>query len=287
MVLRVSKRCASTGELSFLDTDLGSTFSKSEVHLDGNLPHFKPLKGCLSTNDLLYSSSLSLKNPSRGRNAAKITKTVSFHRIEINEIERALGDHPCVSAGPALSLGKAQLGETTCLPLEDYERLRPERRSKGQLKVPRNIREDMLQQQAGVTKREMLAVTRETMEIKRSRQRNSKPTNGILKLGTKPIRALGKILKGSEKDEELNRLLEQGMKADEIRKQLTLQYEEQIRLEQQQEQQQQQQEEPADKADQAENVGSIQEKSLAPRTRRTQPCECATRASSNRGGISR
>jgi hypothetical protein len=163
-----------------------------------------PLKSCLSTADLC-----DVKGES-----SKIKKSVSFHRIEIREHERALGDNPAVSKGPALSIGWGSVNALS-LNVDEYEEFRPPRRTRSELQMPPTVRRQLLVEQVGVNRSEINAASREAERIKQSRLRNQKSKD------IQPLVILSDLLLGKQKKTRkiARALLEQGQRADEARRQ--------------------------------------------------------------------
>jgi len=114
------------------------------------------LKSCVKTN----------KSPD------SVKKNVTFDSIEIREHPRILGDNPSVKRGPALSLGWYNKGRETKLSVNEFEKLRSPKRRKCLVMSSRD-RKRILQQEAGVTARQMYAAKMEASKIKRSRQQNN------------------------------------------------------------------------------------------------------------------
>ena len=153
---------------------------------------FVPLKSCLSHNqlDTMMRSHGNMRNSSTNNNnnnnhtTTLMKKSVSFHNIEIREHCRTLGDSPSVSNGPALAIGweSSDLGS---LSLDDYERFRPPRRTKTELAVPRHVRETILRKEAGISRGDMAAATRERIRYQARRNRQCaaavQPLRGVFK----------------------------------------------------------------------------------------------------------
>jgi hypothetical protein len=70
-------------------------------------------------------------------------KHVSFTSLEIREYKQVLGDHPCCSQGPPVSLGW-DYTESPKVTVERYEATRARRRSKTDLKLSFEDRRDIL-----------------------------------------------------------------------------------------------------------------------------------------------
>jgi hypothetical protein len=93
-------------------------------------------------------------------------KHVSFASLSIREYTQVLGDHPCCTVGPPVSLGW-DYTEATKMNLEEYETTRPRRRSRRDLRLSWNERRDMLSAYSDADVRRV--------QRKLSRQRCNKP----------------------------------------------------------------------------------------------------------------
>jgi hypothetical protein len=72
-----------------------------------------------------------------------LKKNVSFHSLHIREYSQVLGDHPCCSLGPPVSLGwevEAERTET----VDQYEATRTRRRSRDDLRLSGELRRQLL-----------------------------------------------------------------------------------------------------------------------------------------------
>lgn len=120
------------------------------------------LKSCLSVG--------SMDEPYKKKTVA-MKKNVSFDKISIRGHPITLGDNPSVSQGPPVSLGwyDEETCDTTTLPLEEYEEQRPDRRSKNNIVLSRNMRESLLRDIGGATRTEMAKATREANRVKKER----------------------------------------------------------------------------------------------------------------------
>lgn len=95
-------------------------------------------------------------------------KLVNFATVEFREYARTLSDNPSTSSGAPIGIGwRYDPKDTTTVDL--YERSRDGiRRDKGQLLIPRDLRERMLRE-AGFSSREILAAIREVQMVKKQR----------------------------------------------------------------------------------------------------------------------
>ena len=153
--------------------------------------HFtQPTKSCLSSNrlqDLVNSGEAGLTgNGTTGTSSAPqlhnlLKRKVSFGQIKIREHPRALGDHPAVSSGPALSLGWYSPDPAKCAhsrttewsSLEAYEEARGRSpRSRDEIRLPRHERAKILVEQVGVTYSELQTYQQETAQLKHSRSQS-------------------------------------------------------------------------------------------------------------------
>lgn len=77
-------------------------------------------------------------------------KRVTFSSLQIRGYSQVLGDHPCCTNGPPISLGWKYMYQEDFHDLAVYERRRPPRRTRRQLKMSCQVRRDiLLQQQQG------------------------------------------------------------------------------------------------------------------------------------------
>ena len=130
------------------------------------------LKSCLSSGS--FNGSLP-----RGRSAHalteemrnqefNITRNVSFSKVEFREYEQTLGDNPSVSSGVPVSLGWNYDPNKKVADVEKFEALKTSR-SKEELRMGAGYRADLLQNDYGVSDRELLAAAQEVASIKNDR----------------------------------------------------------------------------------------------------------------------
>jgi hypothetical protein len=98
-----------------------------------------------------------------------MSKSVSFHKIEIGQYPIELGDNPCAT-GPPIQIGWKPESKAV-FPLDLYESEKPEPRNRASLIMPPNYRRNMLLSQ-GTTARELLEVTRESKAIQSHRRKS-------------------------------------------------------------------------------------------------------------------
>ena len=94
---------------------------------------------------------------------------ISFGSIEIREYSRCLGNNPATTHGPPLSLGWSY-NIVGSLDVEEYEAARPTRREGNQMLIPGTTREDILSEQAGVTRKQMQAMAKQIKDDRHKRQ---------------------------------------------------------------------------------------------------------------------
>lgn len=114
------------------------------------------LKSCLSSNNLAGSNSMK--------------RNVSFHKIEIREYERTLGDNPCVRSGPPIQLGWQHDGTKVVDFLEYEEHREVNRRSMPQMVLSNARRTEILREECGITTAQMQQAMRDINIIKRRRK---------------------------------------------------------------------------------------------------------------------
>uniref|UniRef100_A0A7S3P3Q1 Uncharacterized protein n=1 Tax=Amphora coffeiformis TaxID=265554 RepID=A0A7S3P3Q1_9STRA len=155
-----------------------------------------PTKSCFSNSrlqDLVPGAASDATTTSATASSAPQLRTllkrkVSFGHIKIREHPRALGDHPAVSSGPALSLGWYSADPTKCQhsrttewsSVEAYEQARGRSpRSRNEIRLPRHERQKILLEQAGVTYSELHAYQQETAQLQRSRSQSLRDRNNL------------------------------------------------------------------------------------------------------------
>jgi len=125
------------------------------------------MKGCIKVRSI--EESLATHTLSCCRDI-KQTKP-QFSTVEIREYPRLLGDNPSTSAGPPISLQwiYAQAGLVS---VDSYELCRPPRRSKGNMIVPKYVREEWLLNE-GYSRRELSEASSAAMKIRKERVASS------------------------------------------------------------------------------------------------------------------
>lgn len=91
--------------------------------------------------------------------------------MNIREYERILGDNPSVTSGPPLGIGWKYVPEPIVMNVDDYENGKGLPRSSSEYLVPKSVRENMLKEHAGVSRREMVNVVRAIQKEKSQRRK--------------------------------------------------------------------------------------------------------------------
>lgn len=130
----------------------------------------RPLRSSMSSRTLHESLH-------RGKPASKKTRSqsvVAFDKVNIREYERILGDNPSCSSGPPLSIGWRFSPSPMQISVEDYENGKGDiPRYKSQFLVPKDIREKMLREHAGVSRREIVNTVRGIQKLKSQRRKTA------------------------------------------------------------------------------------------------------------------
>jgi len=134
---------------------------------------------CLSCSSTSACSDGSSSNSSSSNNTNPcLQRHVSFASLSIREYELGLGDHPCVSSGPPVSIGWTYIPETeSCMSVDEYESSRPPRRSASQMVMPRALRESLLSDIVEYTRRDIQEAIRKAKKIKIQRQQTMRKLN--------------------------------------------------------------------------------------------------------------
>jgi hypothetical protein len=110
---------------------------------------------------------------SRSSSGKENHKHVTFNKIFIREYDMTLGDNPSVSSGPPISLDLYYNPDTEILTIEDYESLRSQRRSRVQLLVPRDLREQILKVECGISRKQMASSIRTVKAVQANRRQTA------------------------------------------------------------------------------------------------------------------
>jgi len=157
------------------------TFKKYDCYYD--LPKILPTKlavarddQCSSISEHLFQSRLKGICPGKSilSGSTKMNtdpnRSVSFHSVQIREYERCLGDNPCVSSGPAISIGWRHTGNGRTFLVNDYETNRAQRRRSTEMLIPRHVREDMLHFEYGVSRSQISRTVKNINNFKAQRR---------------------------------------------------------------------------------------------------------------------
>ena len=96
-------------------------------------------------------------------------RTVSFHKIEIREYERTLGDNPSVSSGPPVTLDWKYNPDHQIFHVDDYEK---NKTSRDDFRLCENSRKSILRD-GGVPRAYIIEVEKEVDITKRNRKESS------------------------------------------------------------------------------------------------------------------
>mmetsp|Transcript_15124 Transcript_15124/g.20597 ORF Transcript_15124/g.20597 Transcript_15124/m.20597 type:complete len:340 (-) Transcript_15124:66-1085(-) len=125
------------------------------------------LKSSLSSCSLATVSSSGSLSDENGNGSMK--RNVSFASLEIREYDVTLGDNPCVSCGPPLSLDWSYR-ECGSMCVEQYESLRVPRRSREDLILSYGVRRFRLIREAGFSMNDIKDATESVRRMQRRRK---------------------------------------------------------------------------------------------------------------------
>jgi len=94
-------------------------------------------------------------------------KSVSFSNLEIRTHSVVVGDHPHCKL--PLSLGWPHVMESTVVPIDEYENMRPPRRVRNNLKMTYFERKNILKRIAGFTEKDILREERRSKSMQNLR----------------------------------------------------------------------------------------------------------------------
>jgi len=163
----------------------GSTIQKTLKKYDCyyDVPKILPTKlvvarddECSSITEHLFQCNLKVICPGKSilsgctKTNTDPNRSVSFHSVQFREYERCLGDNPCVSSGPAISIGWRHTGNGRTFLLDDYETNRAQRRRPTEMLIPRHVREDMLHFEYGVSRSQISRAVKSINNFKAQRR---------------------------------------------------------------------------------------------------------------------
>lgn len=102
------------------------------------------------------------------RDNITVARKVRFHEIRFREYDQTIGDNPCVSYGPPISLDW-NYEETESIDVEEYEANRGRRRGMREMIMNYYVRTNLLTFKYGATEAELKAATKAANREKRSR----------------------------------------------------------------------------------------------------------------------
>mmetsp|Transcript_29250 Transcript_29250/g.49858 ORF Transcript_29250/g.49858 Transcript_29250/m.49858 type:complete len:407 (+) Transcript_29250:85-1305(+) len=118
------------------------------------------------------------KQAGREEKKVRSQSAVSFDQVNIREYERILGDNPSCTSGPPLSIGWKFSPDPMVISVDDYEDGKGDTpRYKSQFLVPKQIREQMLKEHAGVSRRDIVATVRGIQKQKSQRRKTAANLN--------------------------------------------------------------------------------------------------------------
>jgi hypothetical protein len=129
--------------------------SKAEPNRDGR-PQLTPKRSSLKKSD-----------------SSNEQKRVYFGNLEMRKYEIVLGDHPDCSSGPPVAIGW-EYSPAETISVDQYEALKPRRRSMDQLELNYFVRKQMLRRNAGVSDEEMRQSIDDVHRIQKQRLRTKR-----------------------------------------------------------------------------------------------------------------
>jgi len=134
--------------------------------------HFETKRGIQRQSILIRSSSNF--NPINSSNRIEEEHTVRFQNVDIRNFKMTLGNHPSATTGPPVMLD-GELIEPhhlarKIMTLDKYERTRPPRRKRRQLKLSLQQRHNILVKERGFSFEEVKGAWQESLQIRRQRK---------------------------------------------------------------------------------------------------------------------
>lgn len=173
--------------VSFSDLDNGPDDphpKKTRANMEQMLEHFldnpccecspemiatKPLKSSLRPSKWTNRNG-NLLTPSTSRSHLSQDLNVQFKEVDIREFKMTLGNHPSATSGPPVMLDWDCKPPNKVVDLDAYEKARPPRRSRRQLKLSLQERHNILVKQSGFTFEEVKGAWQEALEIRKQRK---------------------------------------------------------------------------------------------------------------------
>lgn len=137
------------------------------IPISNNLSAWKQLpKPDLGIIRTMSAPESTFDRPSRDN--ITVPRKVRFHEIQFREYEQTIGDNPCVSYGPPISLDW-NYEQTQSMDVEEYEANRGRRRGMREMIMNYYVRTNLLTFKYGATEAELKAATKAANREKRSR----------------------------------------------------------------------------------------------------------------------
>mmetsp|Transcript_39258 Transcript_39258/g.81472 ORF Transcript_39258/g.81472 Transcript_39258/m.81472 type:complete len:345 (-) Transcript_39258:250-1284(-) len=105
--------------------------------------------------------------------SVRLSRSVTFDKIDIHEFNMTLGDHPSAVSGPPMMLDW-NAKTSSCMSLDDYERRRGVRRHRRQLKMSMKTRCGILQTEGNFSAAAITQAWEQAMVVRRQRRETLK-----------------------------------------------------------------------------------------------------------------
>lgn len=129
------------------------------------------LRSAMSTRTLDDSLGKSSPDTMNDISTMRHGRSISFSQVNIREYERILGDNPCVSSGVPLGIGWRYAPDPVVVNVDAYEDGKRCPRGRSEYLVPKAVREGLVQEHAGVGRREIVTAVRAIQKAKAQRRR--------------------------------------------------------------------------------------------------------------------
>ena len=159
------KKIRSSNSTVFTDIDSSANSSLMSGSLSSGPSHRRSPGGCLKITTQRESVGMYYGRISGHENS------VHWGNMEIRSHAYCLGDNPCC-VGPALSCAWEAF-ESVSVSVDEYEFLRPGKRTKVQMILPKPLRTDLLIQ-CGYARGELREASEQGAEIRKHRERNAR-----------------------------------------------------------------------------------------------------------------
>lgn len=138
---------------------------------DSHIQQKQPLQSAEDQSGLIYGRPRNANGSSQhsGDSSSGRLRKVRFRHVQVREFERIIGDNPSCSSGAPVALGWAHSRDRT-MRLDDYESVRPSRRSQLDLILTRQDREELLLEW-GSTFQQIIDAIRSNIRVKNQRRR--------------------------------------------------------------------------------------------------------------------